>query len=70
MDRPKSLLTLARERAERSQSDVALELGVTQATVSHWENGETVPHPSIWKRIASAYRVSMPKLFDFFGGAA
>jgi transcriptional regulator with XRE-family HTH domain len=69
MDRPKSPLTLARERKGLNQSDIAEELDVTQATVSHWETGAATPHPSQWKDIASVYEISMSKLFDFFGEA-
>lgn len=70
MDRATSPLAAARERKELNQSEVAEELGVTQATISHWETGATVPHPSQWKRISAVYGLSMAKLLDLFGEAA
>jgi transcriptional regulator with XRE-family HTH domain len=70
MDRPESPLVAARRRKDLQQSDIAAELEVTQATVSHWETGAATPHPSKWKAIADAYGISISKLFDIFGEKA
>lgn len=70
MDRPKSPLVVARERTDKKQSDIAAELDVSQATVSNWENGIATPHPSQWRDIASAYGVSISKLFEYWGEKA
>ncbi len=70
MERTKSPLTVARERLDLTQSDIAGRCGVTQATVSNWETGLTVPHPSLWRTIAEAYDVSMKRLFECFGAEA
>ena len=46
----------ARDKLKKSQADVAKELGLTQAAVSHWEAGGS-PRPDWWDRIAKAYGI-------------
>lgn len=41
--RPHERLRLLRERAAIRQADFALQLGVTQSTISHWEGGSSEP---------------------------
>lgn len=48
-------LTEAREIRKKTQADIAVELGKTQATVSNWETGVTSPPPALWLSIADAY---------------
>lgn len=57
---------LAEARGERTQAQIADELEVTQATVSHWENCLAAPHPELWERIADVYGISFTKLARHF----
>lgn len=50
-------VVLARRAKEMSQTDLAGAVGVTQATVSHWEKGQRVPEPDVLERIASVLDV-------------
>lgn len=68
--REPSFLAIARERKELSQDDVAAKLGVTQATVSHWETGAHPPHPTMLRPISKVYGVSVTRLLAFFYEAA
>lgn len=52
------LLKLAREAAGLKQQDVVEALGVTQVTVSRWENGARSPSPSDLARLADLYAVT------------
>ena len=55
-----------RESNGYSQGEVAETLGVTQATVSHWESGRRTPSVNDLAALASVYRVEpstfMPSL--------
>ena len=57
-------VTLARRAKAMSQADLATELGVTQATVSHWEKGQRIPEPEIVVQIAHALDVLPLTLID------
>ena len=67
---PKNPLQAARERKGLNQGDVALQLDVTQATISNWESGRTMPHPSRWDDLARVYGVSVTSLSRHFREAA
>jgi len=69
-DAPVSELAAARERKGLRQADVAKDLGVTQATISNWETGAAVPHPSKWNRIVEVYGISFRRLAEHCGAAA
>jgi transcriptional regulator with XRE-family HTH domain len=56
------LLRTARRKADKTQTEVAKEIGVTQPTISDWESGETHPRPEYWLRIADAYAVPVARL--------
>lgn len=60
-------LVEARERQGLSQADIAERFGITQAAVSHWETGESMPHPMQWKAVADAYGLTVSKLAEIFG---
>lgn len=57
-------VTLARRAKEMSQADLADALGVTQATVSHWEKGHRVPEAEVVGRLARALDVLPLTLVD------
>jgi transcriptional regulator with XRE-family HTH domain len=67
MEKTSSALAVA--RGGRSQSELAKRLGVTQATVSNWETGESAPPLKAWKRIARVYGVKIADLLAHFAGA-
>lgn len=46
-----------RKRAKLGQVDIANMVGVSVATVSHWETGKTFPPRTKWKDIEKAYGV-------------
>lgn len=50
-------VVLARRAKELSQADLAAAVGVTQATVSHWEKGQRVPDPETLERLAAVLEV-------------
>lgn len=50
-------VVLARRAKEMSQIDLADEVGVTQATVSHWEKGQRVPDPEVLAKLADVLDV-------------
>lgn len=53
------LLRAARERAGKTQGEVAAELGVSQPTVSGWENDDFTPSHRRWRAVARAYRIKV-----------
>lgn len=50
-------VVLARRAKEMSQVDLAEAVGVTQATVSHWEKGQRVPESDVLERLADVLEV-------------
>lgn len=68
MEKPRSALAIA--RGDRSQSEIAERLGVTQASVSYWETGAFVPSSKLWRRIARAYKMPYTDLVQYFGRVA
>ncbi|MFD3580953.1 helix-turn-helix domain-containing protein [Streptomyces sp. NPDC058683] len=52
-----------RRAAERSQSDVAAEVGVGNSAVANWESGHTSPDPEKLPAYAAALRSSLDDLF-------
>lgn len=56
-NKPPDSLRAARAALKKTQGDIAIELEVTQAAVSHWERGAT-PHPELWADIARVYKLS------------
>jgi Zn-dependent peptidase ImmA (M78 family)/transcriptional regulator with XRE-family HTH domain len=57
-------VTLARRAKAMSQADLADAVGVTQATVSHWEKGHRVPEAEVIDRVADALAVLPLTLVD------
>jgi Zn-dependent peptidase ImmA (M78 family)/DNA-binding XRE family transcriptional regulator len=55
---------LARRAKAMSQTDLAEAVGVTQATVSHWEKGQRVPEPEVLERLAEVLNVLPLTLID------
>lgn len=45
----------ARVAADKSQSDIADELGKTQPTVSSWESGHSLPDTKDVREVAASY---------------
>jgi transcriptional regulator with XRE-family HTH domain len=43
----------------KKQKHIAKEVGVSQATVSRWEEGTCLPRRDQWQRVARAYGVSV-----------
>jgi len=57
-------------RGSRTQTDIALAVGVKQQTYSHWEQGRSTP--GIEKMILLEYILKVPKeilFFDVFNSA-
>jgi Zn-dependent peptidase ImmA (M78 family)/DNA-binding XRE family transcriptional regulator len=57
-------VVLARRAKALSQIQLAEAVGVTQATVSHWEKGQRVPEPDVLSRLASVLEVLPLTLTD------
>lgn len=53
-----------RRRLGLEQADIATRVGVTQQTVSRWENGEAVPRGRFVLPLANALEVSQTDLTD------
>lgn len=50
-------------RGEKSQSEVAEAVGITQAALSMYERGERVPRDNVKIKLANYYGVSVTALF-------
>ena len=57
---------IARKRKEQNltQEQLAQQLGVSNKTISKWENGKCMPDYSIIQRLCDAIRVTLPELMD------
>lgn len=51
-------------RGEKSQQDVARDIGISQKTLSALERGYRNPSVDLMKKIQSYYKVSMITLFE------
>lgn len=56
-------IRVIREMREMKQEVLAKKVGVTQPSVSQWENGQTLPSPGRRKRICEALEVQPTFLF-------
>ena len=52
----------ARKAAGLTQAQVAKMLGITDATISQWENGETKPKTSRLAEVAKIYNCTIDEL--------
>ncbi len=52
----------ARKKRGLSQAEVAVELGVSDASVSMWETGKTMPRASLLVKLANLYNCSVDDL--------
>jgi transcriptional regulator with XRE-family HTH domain len=52
---PCELMKAARKKAGKTQSDIATELGFTQAQISKWEAGDGFPATLDVRRVARVY---------------
>ena len=57
---------IARRRKEQNltQEQLAQQLGVSNKTISKWENGKCMPDYSIIQRLCDAIHVTLPELMD------
>ena len=57
---------IARKRKEQNltQEQLAQQLGVSNKTISKWENGKCMPNYSIILRLCDALGVTLPELMD------
>ena len=57
---------IARKRKEQNltQEQLAQQLGVSNKTISKWENGTCMPDYSIIQRLCEVIHVSLPELMD------
>ena len=57
---------IARKRKEQNltQEQLAQQLGVSNKTISKWENGKCMPDYSIIQRLCEALHVTLPELMD------
>ena len=57
---------IAHKRREQSltQEQLAQQLGVSNKTISKWQNGKCMPDYSIIQRLCEAIHVSLPELMD------
>ena len=57
---------IARKRKEQNltQEQLAQQLGVSNKTISKWENGKCTPDYSIIQRLCDAIHVTLPELMD------
>jgi transcriptional regulator with XRE-family HTH domain len=56
-----------REELGIGQADLATQVGVTQQTISRWENGEVVPPPKRLARLAEALSLDLDRLLGYAG---
>ena len=57
---------IARKRREQNltQEQLAQQLGVSNKTISKWENGKCMPDYSIIQKLCEALHVTLPELMD------
>ena len=57
---------IARKRKEQNltQEQLAQQLGVSNKTISKWENGKCMPDYSIIQRLCEALHMTLPELMD------
>ena len=57
---------IARKRKEQNltQEQLAQQLGVSNKTISKWENGKCMPDYSIIQKLCDVIHVSLPELMD------
>lgn len=67
---PAEIMRAARERAGKTQEQLASELDVTQAQVSNWESGNALPKTKDIRRVARAYGVRPEQLIPGESSAA
>ena len=63
LNREKAGMMLRMLRGEKSQAEVASDLGVTSMAISQYERGERVPNDDMKIRIASYYGKTVEELF-------
>jgi transcriptional regulator with XRE-family HTH domain len=56
-----------REELGVGQADLAKRVGVTQQTISRWENGEIVPPPKRLTQLAAALDIDLDRLLGYAG---
>ena len=54
-----------RKKAELTQAELAQQLGVSQANISQWEKGESLPRADKLPAIASALNCSIDALYGY-----
>lgn len=57
-------LLKAREKRDLTQKEVSKETGITEVSISRYENGERIPSSIILYRLARCYGVSIDRLYD------
>lgn len=55
-------LLKAREKLDISQAEMAERCGVSQATISDWENGKYLPDPLRMRDVAAEYKLDVVDL--------
>ena len=53
-----------REQRKMTQEELAKAMGVTQGTVTHWENGRRVPKLEHMKQMSRIFGVSIEQLLE------
>ena len=52
---PAECMRAARDKAGKTQADIAHELGVTQPLIAKWEAGDALPRTEDVRKVAKAY---------------
>lgn len=58
----KEALKYQREQACLSQHQLAEKTGISQANISRWENGETIPNIEFCIKLADFYGITLDEL--------
>lgn len=59
-----TFITLLRKENHLTQEQLAEKLGVTNRSVSRWENGYTLPDLSLMKELSQIFNVTLPELLN------
>lgn len=63
MDKMKIAETLVKLRGNRTQAEIAADLGISQSALAMYETGQRIPSDEVKIKIANRYKKSVQSIF-------